>query len=88
MKTLVLILIATFSLNAFADQPMTEKEQQEYITYTAKEIRKSYWRSQYEDVESRTSKFDRKMLDEYVTSERQNRYDNPLAQVPPRGGQL
>ena len=59
---------------------MTEAEKAEYLTYTAKELRRDLWRSGHEDVHSHIEKVTKEKLDEYVKHENNEDYDDMLDQ--------
>ena len=78
MKTLILILIATFSLNAFAGEPMTEAEIKAFMEKVEKETRQDYWKRGFDNVSSRTEKYNNYDIDNYVIRERNMNYHEPL----------
>ncbi len=81
-KILLLLTFVSLSLNAAAPNQnfdvMSEAEQIEYVEDVAKEIRKEYWVTGYDDVDSYSTLVKKEFLNEYVAHSQNSRYEEPL----------
>lgn len=77
---ITLLLISTFSFagDTPSEEFMSLKEQNDYITNVAKNIRKEYWRSGHEDVYSSEEFVTKAKLDEHYQQTLDGRFENSL----------
>lgn len=76
MKSLITVILVLLSFNTFA--ALSEAQQEERMVDIAKKIRRGYWVSGHEEVDSSTMKVTKDFLDEHVKWETMRNFEEPL----------